>query len=166
MQCGIDPFFTIRRLTSTKDIFRVFFPLINDTVTFIGYLHRNPAVCFQNCLQGSCQSCRKDLSKQLENIFGLGHARHLDRAVSTFLGMQFLTCKTQCGTRRVVYLAGVPERLTQKFRQFYVTRQKCVEENIANNTVAKCNDPLQFYILGNEGKFGCLTSRYISLCLA
>lgn len=62
---------------------------------------------------------RKDLSKHLENIFGLGHARHLDRAVSTFLGLQFLSCKTQLGTRRIVYLAGVPERLTQKFKQFY-----------------------------------------------
>ena len=63
---------------------------------------------------------RKELSKHLENLFGLGHSRHLDRAVSSFLGLSFLSCKSQCGTRRIVYLAGVPERLTQKFRQFYV----------------------------------------------
>jgi hypothetical protein len=60
------------------------------------------------------------LVKQLEHIFGLGQGRHLDRCIASYLGVEFRACQSTGGTRKVVYLCGVPQRLLVKFRTFYI----------------------------------------------
>ena len=68
------------------------------------------------------------LCKDLERAFGLGQGRHVDRCVAQFVGVRFLACKSPCGTRKVVYLCGVPERFLEKFKTFYVgslDRSRC-----------------------------------------
>jgi hypothetical protein len=61
-----------------------------------------------------------DMSKQLEHVFALGQGRHLDQCAATFLGAKFYVCKTHGGTRKIVYLSGVPERFLKKYRTFYL----------------------------------------------
>jgi hypothetical protein len=59
------------------------------------------------------------LMKELERLFGLGQGRHIDRCVTSFLSVKFLVCKSPCGTRKITYLCGIPERFVAKYKSFY-----------------------------------------------
>ncbi len=72
----------------------------------------------------------KLLVKLLDRMFGMGHGRHIDRAVTTSLatdadqnivtkGYKYKTCKSACGTRQIVYFCEVPARFNEKFKSFY-----------------------------------------------
>ena len=73
-----------------------------------------------NALRSALPEDFLQLTKDLEHLFGLGQGRHLDRCIASYLGVKFLSCQTACGTRKVVYLSGVPERYIHKFKRFYL----------------------------------------------
>ncbi len=60
-----------------------------------------------------------DVCEELEKCFALGHGRHVDRTVANYLEQRHLVCMSPCGTKKIVYLAKVPERFLQKYACYF-----------------------------------------------
>ena len=74
------------------------------------------------------------LLRDLENVFGFGQGRLIDRQAATFAGESWLAGKAPGGTREFVYLAGIPERFLQKWRFYYEAVDMRREHSEANRT--------------------------------
>jgi len=49
----------------------------------------------------------------------MGQGRIVDKGCAEHLGLSWLGCKSPAGHRKIGYLAGVPDRYIQKFKNFY-----------------------------------------------
>ena len=58
------------------------------------------------------------LLTNLESAFGQGQGRMVHRAVMEELGMPLLSSQLQGGSRKFVYLAGIPARFLQKYKSW------------------------------------------------
>ena len=59
------------------------------------------------------------LVRELENVFGFGQGRLIDKQVALMAGERWLVGKAPGGTREFVYVAGIPERFLAKWRTYY-----------------------------------------------
>ena len=60
------------------------------------------------------------LRLRLEYLFGMGQGRHVDHCVAKYLGIKHRERKSVAGHRKLGYLVGVPDRLLEKFSNFYL----------------------------------------------
>ncbi len=81
--------------------------------------HRIDAAGSKALKQNQLATALFSVLKRLEQLFGLGQGRHVDRCVAAFLGVPYRVCKSPAGNRKAGYLCGVPQRFVEKYQNYY-----------------------------------------------